>query len=169
MNRIRTNLWFDTEAEDAARFYAAIFKESKIGAITYYGSNGTLIPGKSPDLVATVEFELNGQSFLALNGGPQFTFNRAISLEVECVDQAEVDYYWERLSVGGDPTSQQCGWLTDKYGVAWQVVPQGWQELIVSADEALAPRIFDAVLQMKKLNLDALHRVLHDTRVRRAS
>jgi predicted 3-demethylubiquinone-9 3-methyltransferase (glyoxalase superfamily) len=109
LNKIRPNLWFDTEAEDAARFYVSVFKDSKLGAITHYPEAGKEITGKAPGSVMTVEFEISGQSIVALNGGPDFKFNEAISLEVVCEDQAEVDYYWDRLAEGGDPAAQQCG------------------------------------------------------------
>jgi predicted 3-demethylubiquinone-9 3-methyltransferase (glyoxalase superfamily) len=116
-------LWFDHQAEEAARFYTGIFKRSKIGKISRYGEAGREVHHRQPGSVMTVEFELDGQPFTALNGGPVFEFNEAISLVITCKDQKEVDYYWEKLSQGGDPKAQVCGWLKDKYGVSWQVVP----------------------------------------------
>lgn len=113
MSGFRINLWFDTQAEEAAQYYAGIFKHSRIGAVTRYPEAGQEITGKPPGSVMTVEFELDGQPFIALNGGPHFTFNEAVSLEVTCEDQAGVDYYWDKLSEGGDPDAQQCGWLKD--------------------------------------------------------
>jgi predicted 3-demethylubiquinone-9 3-methyltransferase (glyoxalase superfamily) len=152
------NLWFDTQAEEAARFYTDVFKRSKLGAVTRYPAVGQEVHGKPAGSVLTVEFELNGQAFIALNGGPQFAFNEAISLEVECADQEEVDYYWERLGAGGDPAAQQCGWLKDRYGVSWQVVPRGFAELMNDPATAKVERAFTAMLEMQKLDLAALRR-----------
>jgi predicted 3-demethylubiquinone-9 3-methyltransferase (glyoxalase superfamily) len=156
--RIRPNLWFDTEAEDAAKFYTGIFRNSKIGAITHYPEAGQEITHKQPGSVLTVEFELNGLPFIALNGGPDFKFNEAVSFEVICADQAEVDYYWDRLGEGGDPAAQQCGWLKDRYGVSWQVVPQGMNDMMSDPDRAGVERAFTAMLQMKKIDLAALQK-----------
>jgi predicted 3-demethylubiquinone-9 3-methyltransferase (glyoxalase superfamily) len=160
-SNIRPNLWFDTQAEEAARFYTGIFKDSKLGEITHYPDAGQEITGGKPGQVLTVEFDLNGTQFIALNGGPQFKFNEAISLEIVCKDQAEVDYYWDKLGEGGDPAAQQCGWLKDKYGVSWQVVPQGFLELVNTPDKAKRERTFEAMLQMKKLDLSELQKA-HD-------
>lgn len=162
MGGIRPTLWFDTEAEEAARFYTAIFKDSRLGAINYYPETGQEITGKPPGSVLTVEFELNGQSFIALNGGPQFRFNEAISFEIECADQAEVDYYWDRLSAGGDPGAQQCGWLKDKFGVSWQVVPKVLNDMFNQPDKRKAERAFAAMLPMKKLDVATLERAFND-------
>lgn len=161
MHRIRPSLWFDTQAEDAARFYTSIFKDSTLGAITRYPDAGQDVTGKPPGSVMTVEFEVNGLSFIALNGGPNFTFSEAISFEIPCADQAEVDYYWERLSEGGDPAAQQCGWLKDKFGLSWQVVPRGMGEILNSPDQERSKRAFEAMLQMKKLDLAALQRAFN--------
>ncbi len=161
MNKIRANFWFDTEAEDAARFYTGIFKDSKMGAVTHYPDAGQEITGKPPGSVLTVEFQLHGQSFIALNGGPQFKFNEAISLEIICEDQAEVDYYWDKLTEGGDPSAQQCGWLKDKFGVSWQVVPSGWEAMLTDPDPAKTKRVFEAMLPMKKLDKAALERAFN--------
>ena len=160
MNKIRPNLWFDTEAEEAARFYTGIFKDSKLGNITRYPEAGQEVHGKPAGSVMTVEFELDGQSFIALNGGPHFQFNEAISLEIRCADQAEVDHYWQKLSEGGDPAAQQCGWLKDQFGLSWQVVPQGWEEMLNHPDKAKSERAMEAMLQMKKLDIEALHRAI---------
>jgi len=158
MNVIRPNLWFDTEAEEAARYYVSVFKDSRLGAVTHYPAVGQDIHGKEAGSVLTVEFELNGQSFIAMNGGPDFRFNEAISLEVVCEDQSEVDYYWDRLGAGGDPAAQQCGWLKDKFGLSWQVVPRGMEEMLNSPDQAKSERAFAAMLQMKKLDVAELQR-----------
>lgn len=158
MNVIRPNLWFDTEAEEAARFYVGVFKDAKLGTITHYPAVGQEIHGKEPGSVLTVEFELKGQPFIALNGGPEFKFNEAVSLEIICEDQAEVDYYWERLGEGGEPAAQQCGWLKDKFGVSWQVAPRGMEAMLNSPDREKAERAFAAMLQMKKLDLAELQR-----------
>lgn len=153
---IRINLWFDTEAEEAASFYAGIFKDAKIGGTTRYPAVGQEIHGKPPGSVMTVEFELNGQRFIALNGGTAFQFSEAVSLEVVCADQEEVDYYWDRLSADGDPAAQQCGWLKDRYGLSWQVVPAGWEDMLNHPDTARTERMFAAMLEMKKLDIAAL-------------
>lgn len=116
-------LWFDDQGEEAAKFYTAIFPNSKIVAVTHYSEAGQEVHGKKPGSVMTVEFELNGQPFTALNGGPIFKFNEAISFQIHCDTQDEIDHYWERLGAGGDPNAQQCGWLKDRYGVSWQIVP----------------------------------------------
>jgi predicted 3-demethylubiquinone-9 3-methyltransferase (glyoxalase superfamily) len=151
-------LWFDSQAEEAAKFYVAIFKNSKIGKISRYGKAGQEIHKRPPGSVMTVAFELDGQSFTALNGGPVFKFNEAISLQVYCATQEEVDYCWEKLRKGGDEKAQQCGWLKDKYGVSWQVVPSILPEMITDPDPKKAERVFAAVLQMKKLDIDKLKR-----------
>ena len=149
-------LWFDDQAEEAVKFYTSIFRNSKIGRITRYGKAGYEIHKRPAGSVLTVAFELNGQSFTALNGGPVFKFNEAISLVVNCETQEEVDYYWEKLSAGGDKSAQQCGWLKDKYGVSWQVVPTEVIELIGDPDSEKSQRAMTALLQMKKLDIDKL-------------
>lgn len=156
--KISPCLWIDDQAEEAARFYTAIFKDSKITAITRYPDTGQEIHGKPPGSVLTVAFELSGQSFTALNGGPHFKFNEAISFQIECATQEEVDYYWEKLNEGGDPNAQQCGWLKDKFGLSWQVVPKILPELLNDRDTAKSTRAFQAMLQMKKLDIAALQR-----------
>jgi predicted 3-demethylubiquinone-9 3-methyltransferase (glyoxalase superfamily) len=154
--RISPCLWFDDQAEQAAQHYASIFERSKIGRITRYGEAGQEIHGRAPGSVLTVEFELDGQKFTALNGGPMFQFNEAISLMVWCETQQEVDHYWNRLSAGGDPNAQQCGWLKDEFGVSWQVVPSVLMELLTDPDQARSQRAMAAVLQMKKIDIAAL-------------
>lgn len=156
MNKIRTNFWFDTQAEEAARFYCGVFKNSKLGKITLYPEVGQEIHGKPAGSVLTVEFELDGDSFIALNGGPEFQFNEALSLEVRCSDQEEVDYYWAKLGAGGDPAAQQCGWLKDKFGVSWQISPVQLEQMLEDEDKAKSDRVFAAMLQMKKLDLVGL-------------
>ena len=156
--RIRPCLWFDTEAEEAARYYAGIFKKSRIVRITRYPKAGHEIHGKPEGSVLTVEFELDGQRFTALNGGPHFKFNEAVSLEIHCDTQEEIDYYWEKLTAGGDPKAQQCGWLKDKYGLSWQVVPTEVTEMFVDETSEASQRAFEAMLQMKKLDIAELKR-----------
>jgi len=156
--RITPCLWFADEAEEAARFYTGIFKNSRIVAITRYGAAGFEIHQRPAGSVMTVVFELDGRSFTALNGGPVFKFNEAISLQVHCATQDEIDYYWERLSAGGDPAAQQCGWLKDRYGLSWQVVPNDMDELFRDAESPEAQRAMNGILQMKKLEAAALRR-----------
>lgn len=147
-------LWFDTEAEEAAKFYVGIFKNSKIVKVTHYGEAGHEIHHRPKGSVMTVSFELDGHPFTALNGGPNFEFNEAISLEVHCETQEEIDYYWEKLRQGGDPQAQQCGWLKDKYGVSWQVFPNQLNEMVADQATPGGQRAFEAMLQMKKIDLE---------------
>jgi predicted 3-demethylubiquinone-9 3-methyltransferase (glyoxalase superfamily) len=156
--RITPCLWFDDQAEEAARFYTAIFKNSRIVHVSRYGEAGQEVHGKAPGTVMVVAFELDGQAFTALNGGPIFTFNEAISFQVDCQSQDEVDYYWSRLSEGGDERAQQCGWLKDRYGVSWQVVPRALIEMLSDPDPARSQRAMTAMLQMKKFDIAALRR-----------
>ena len=149
-------LWFDSHAEEAARFYTAIFPNSQVGTISRYGEAGREIHGKDPGSVMTVEFDLAGQKFTALNGGPVFQFTEAISFQVMCETQADLDYFWERLSAGGNPKDQQCGWLKDQFGVSWQVVPTELPELLNQPDRAKSEKVMQALLQMKKLDIAAL-------------
>jgi predicted 3-demethylubiquinone-9 3-methyltransferase (glyoxalase superfamily) len=149
-------LWFDHQAEEAARFYAAIFRNSKIVGITRYGEAGREIHGKPAGSVLTVAFELDGQTFTALNGGPTFKFNEAISFQVNCRTQPELDYYWGKLSEDGDDKAHQCGWLKDKYGVSWQVVPNMLAAMMQDPDPARSGRVMEAVLKMKKLDIAEL-------------
>ncbi|SEL95300.1 Glyoxalase superfamily enzyme, possibly 3-demethylubiquinone-9 3-methyltransferase [Stigmatella aurantiaca] len=151
-------LWFDGQAEEAASFYTSIFKNSKIEKVQRYSQAGQEVHGRPPGSVMTVVFELNGQKFTALNGGPAFKFSEAISFEVHCETQEEADAYWEKLSAGGDPKSQQCGWLKDKYGVSWQIIPAGMDELFDDHTSPQTQRAMRAMLQMKKLDLAALKR-----------
>ena len=151
-------LWFDTQAEEAARYYTGIFKNSKIGTIARYGEAGREVTGKAPGTVMTVAFELNGQPFTALNGGPDFKFNEAVSFQIMCRTQDEVDHYWDRLSAGGDKQAQQCGWVKDKYCVSWQVVPTVLVEMMADPDKEKSGRVMEAMLQMKKLDIAELER-----------
>jgi predicted 3-demethylubiquinone-9 3-methyltransferase (glyoxalase superfamily) len=145
-----TCLWFDTQGEEAANFYASVFKNSKINGVHRYTDAG---PGPEGS-VMTVDFELNGQKFLALNGGPAYTPGPAVSIVVECADQAEVDYYWDRLTEGGQEVA--CGWLTDRYGFSWQVVPTVLLEMTTDPDPAKAARATAAMMTMKKFDIAAL-------------
>ena len=158
IQKITPCLWFDDQAEEAVDFYAAIFRNSKIVKVARYGEIGYEVHGKPAGTVMTVAFELEGQSFTALNGGPIFKFNEAISFQVNCETQGEVDYYWEKLSEGGDAKAQQCGWLKDKYGVSWQIVPGVLVEMITDPDSAKSQRVMAAMLQMKKIDIDGLRR-----------
>jgi predicted 3-demethylubiquinone-9 3-methyltransferase (glyoxalase superfamily) len=158
MQQITPCLWFDHQAEEAARFYTSIFKNSRIGRIARYGKAGFEIHGRPDGTVMTVEFEINGQTFTALNGGPAFKFNEAISLQVYCETQEEVDHYWEKLSEGGDEKAQQCGWLKDKYGVSWQIVPTALVRMLVGKDSRTSDSVMAAVLQMKKPEIAQLER-----------
>jgi predicted 3-demethylubiquinone-9 3-methyltransferase (glyoxalase superfamily) len=160
MQRITPCLWFDDQAEEAVGFYTAIFKNSRIGTIARYGEAGHEIHGKPAGSVMTVAFELDGQTFTALNGGPDFKFNEAISLQINCETQEEVDYYWEKLSEGGDEKAQQCGWLKDRYGVSWQVVPKALIEMLTAPDYEKSQKAMEAMLQMKKIDIEKLRRTL---------
>jgi predicted 3-demethylubiquinone-9 3-methyltransferase (glyoxalase superfamily) len=153
MPRIVPNLWFDTEAEEAAAFYTGIFDNSRVVAVTKYGEAGPREAG----LVMTVEFELDGRRFVAINGGPEFTFTEAMSLEIRCESQEEIDTYWERLTAdGGEPGP--CGWLKDRYGVSWQVTHTRLEELLLDADQATVDRVMKAILQMGKLDVAEIER-----------
>ena len=156
--RIAPCLWFADEAEEAARYYAGICKNSRITKITRYGSAGSEVHGRPAGSVMVAQFELDGQPFTALNGGPHFKFNEAISLQVYCDTQQEIDYYWEKLGAGGDPKAQQCGWLKDKYGLSWQVVPAGMDEMFEDEKSPEAQRVMEAMLSMKKLDIAELQR-----------
>jgi predicted 3-demethylubiquinone-9 3-methyltransferase (glyoxalase superfamily) len=156
MQKIIPCLWFDDKAEEAAKFYASIFKNSKIGNLSRYGKEGYEFHGKEDGTVMTVDFEIEGQQFVALNGGPIFKFNEAISFQVHCETQKEVDYYWEKLSEGGDEKAQQCGWLKDKYGVSWQIVPVVLTKMLQDKDAKKSQRVMKALLQMRKLDINTL-------------
>jgi len=152
MQKITTNLWFDTEAEEAAEFYISVFENSRIVNVTHYTESGPREAG----MVMTVDFELDGQRFTGINGGPDFKFDEAISLLISCGTQNEVDYFWEKLTDGG--SDSQCGWLKDRYGVSWQVVPDGMEELFSDSDPKRAERAMEAMLKMQKLDLGELRR-----------
>lgn len=158
IQKITPNLWFDTQAEEAAKFYTSMFKNSKIGRITRYGKDRHDIHGIPEGTVMTVEFHLEGQEFVALNGGPQFKFTEAISFIVNCEDQEELDHYWGKLSEGGDEKYQVCGWLKDKYGVSWQIIPSNLNEMISDPDPEKSERVMKALLQTKnKIDMKTLN------------
>jgi len=148
-----TCLWFDGQAEEAAQHYVSIFKDGKLGRTVRYSEAGPGTPGS----VLTVDFEVNGQKFVGLNGGPEFTFNEAISFQIHCADQEEVDYYWNRLLEGGGQEIQ-CGWVKDKFGVSWQVVPEVLLEMIADSDPVKAKRAMDAMMPMVKLDIATLQK-----------
>ena len=152
MQKITTFLWFDNQAEEAAKFYISIFKNSRIISISHYGEAGPRPAGS----VLTVNFQLEGQEFIALNGGPEFKFTEAISLFVDCADQAEVDDLWARLTAGGEES--MCGWLKDKYGLSWQIVPRQLFDLINSPDAEKSRRATEAMFQMRKIDLERIRR-----------
>jgi predicted 3-demethylubiquinone-9 3-methyltransferase (glyoxalase superfamily) len=151
MPRITPNLWFDTKSQEAAEFYVSVFPNSKIKHISYFGEAGPREAG----MVLTVDFVLDGQEFTAINGGPDFTFDEAVSFLIDCADQEEVDYYWDKLSEGGE--EGPCGWVKDRYGLSWQVVPAGMAELMSDPDQDRAQRAMKAMLGMKKLDVAALY------------
>ena len=163
MQKINPFLWFDNQAEDAVKLYVSIFKNSKIGAVTRYGKEGYEIHGMPEGMAMTVDFEIEGLKFVALNGGPVFKFNEAISFQVNCDTQEEVDYYWEKLSEGGDEKAQQCGWLKDKYGVSWQVVPAVLAKMLQDKDTKKSQKVMKAMLQMNNLDISALLRAYEQT------
>lgn len=157
IRRFSPCLWFDGQAEDAARFYTRIFANSRITSISRFGEAGQEIHGRPAGSVMVAAFELDGHSFTALNGGPHFRFNEAISFEIHCDTQEDIDYFWERLSEGGDERAQQCGWLKDRFGVSWQVIPVELGALMGEGGTA-SERVMTALLQMKKLDIAALKR-----------
>jgi predicted 3-demethylubiquinone-9 3-methyltransferase (glyoxalase superfamily) len=156
ITKISPFLWFDNQAEEAARFYTSIFPNSRITAIARYPEAGQETHGRQAGSVMTVGFELDGLPFTALNGGPVFQFNEAVSFVVSCDDQNEVDHFWNQLGEGGDEAARQCGWLKDKYGLAWQIVPRMLPELMTSGDPERSRRMFAAMMTMKKLDIAAL-------------
>ena len=158
MEEIVTCLWFDGNAEEAARFYTSVFKDSKLGSISRYGKEGHEVHGREAGSVLTVEFEINGRSFVALNAGPLFKFNESVSFQVFCETQHEVDYYWGRLTEGGDEKAQQCGWLKDKFGLSWQVVPTVLRKMMSDKDVTKTDRVMKAFMPMKKFDIGALER-----------
>jgi predicted 3-demethylubiquinone-9 3-methyltransferase (glyoxalase superfamily) len=151
MQKIVPNLWFDTEAEEAANFYVSVFEDSRIVNVTHY----TEAAPRKAGMVMTVEWELQGQRFVGINGGPQFKFDEAVSFQIECKDQDEVDYYWEKLTADGGQEGK-CGWVTDKYGLAWQVTPAGIADLFADPDPERARRAMEAMLKMSKLDLGVM-------------
>jgi predicted 3-demethylubiquinone-9 3-methyltransferase (glyoxalase superfamily) len=157
MQKIITHLWFDDQAEEAARFYTSIFKNARLGRITHYGKSGERVAKRPAGSVMTVEFELDGKLYHALNAGPLFKLNEAFSLYVDCDDQAEVDHYWSKLLEGGG-APQQCGWLKDRFGVCWQIVPSFLTEVVHDPDPAKVERVMEAMFAMKKLDLATLER-----------
>ena len=157
MQKFTPCLWFDTEGEEAAQFYTSLFPNSRITEVARYGSAGPRPEGT----VMTVAFELDGQSFTALNGGPEFTFNEAVSIQVDCADQAEVDKYWNALSEGGEPGP--CGWIKDRYGLSWQIIPEALPRLLAESDPETAQRVMEAMLGMGKLDVEGLERAAAGT------
>ena len=157
MQKIVPNLWFDDQAEEAANYYASIFKNSKVGTVTHYGKSAAKVAGRPEGSVLTVEFEVEGQTFVGLNGGPAFKFSEAVSFQVNCKDQAEVDELWGKLTADGGQESV-CGWLKDKYGVSWQIVPDVMNEMMRDGGTEKQERMMNAMLQMKKLDVAALQK-----------
>jgi predicted 3-demethylubiquinone-9 3-methyltransferase (glyoxalase superfamily) len=155
MQKITPFLWYDSEAEEASNFYASIFKNSSVGSITRYDASAAKAAGRPEGSAMTVEFQLDGQKFVAINGGPHFKFTEAVSFVVNCDGQEEVDYFWEKLTADGGAESQ-CAWLKDKYGLSWQIVPTILPQLLKQKDAAKAKRVVEAMLQMKKIDIDAL-------------
>lgn len=154
MNKLTTNLWFDNQAEEAVDFYMSVFKDGKKGRAVRYSEVGQEIHGQQPGTVMTLDFEILGQQFVALNGGPLFKFNESISFIINCETQEEIDYYWEKLSAV--PESEQCGWVKDKFGVSWQIVPTSTLERLTSESPEKADRVMAKVLSMKKLDIAEL-------------
>jgi predicted 3-demethylubiquinone-9 3-methyltransferase (glyoxalase superfamily) len=159
-HKITPCLWFDTQAEDAAKFYTSVFKDSKIGKVSHFVNEGQEIHGKPAGSVMTVEFELEGQPFVALNGGPQFKFDEAISFQIHCESQQEVDYFWSKLAAGGQ--EGPCGWLKDRFGLSWQVVPEALITMLMDSDRKKVERVTKAFLQMKKFDIAALQRAFEN-------
>lgn len=156
LRRITPFLWFDAQAEEAAMFYVSIFANSKITSLSRYGKEAAQASGQKEGSAMTVAFELDGQKFTALNGGPHFKFTEAVSFVINCESQKEIDYYWDKLSEGGNPAAQQCGWLKDKFGLSWQVIPTVLPELLGNPDPAKARAAMNAMLKMKKLDIEEL-------------
>jgi predicted 3-demethylubiquinone-9 3-methyltransferase (glyoxalase superfamily) len=154
--RIAPFLWFDTQAEQAARFYTSLFENSRIKQISRYGKAGREVHGKEPGSVLTVEFEIDGMTFVALNGGPQHKFSEAVSFQVTCETQAEIDHFWSKLSDGGE--EGPCGWLKDKYGLSWQIVPSVLSRMLTDSDGAKSERAMAALMTMKKFDIAGLQR-----------
>ena len=154
--KITPCLWFDSEAEEAAKFYTSIFPSSRITMTSHYGEAGKQVHGRTPGSVMTVAFELDGQPFTALNGGPMFRITEAISFQVSCETQQDIDYFWDRLSSGGDEKAQQCGWLKDRFGVSWQIVPAVLPRLLADPASPKSQNAMQAMLSMKKLDIEKL-------------
>ena len=161
--RLSPCLWFDGQAEDAANYYTGIFKNSRIVNVSRYSDAGQDVHGQKPGSVMVAVFEIDGMQFTALNGGPHFKFNEAVSFQVFCADQAEIDYYWEKLGAGGDPKAQQCGWLKDKFGLSWQVVPRDMDKIFSEHKSEGAKRAMNAMLKMKKIDIAAMRRAAAGT------
>jgi predicted 3-demethylubiquinone-9 3-methyltransferase (glyoxalase superfamily) len=163
VQKINPFLWFGYQAEDAVKFYVSIFKNSKIGITTRYGKEGYEIHRMEEGTIMTVDFEIEGQKFVALNGGPMFKFNEAISFQVNCDTQEDIDYYWERLCENGDEKAQQCGWLKDKYGVSWQIVPTILAKMMQDQDIDKSQKVMKKMLQMQKLDIKTLCQAYEET------
>jgi predicted 3-demethylubiquinone-9 3-methyltransferase (glyoxalase superfamily) len=162
MQKISPCLWFDNNAEEAVQFYVSIFKDAKIGNVTRYGKEGYEIHTREEGTVMTIDFEIEGQKFLALNGGPVFKFNESISFQIYCESQEEVDYYWEKLSEAGDKNAQQCGWLKDRFGISCQVVPTVLITMLQDKDYSKTERVMKAMLQMHKLDINILRKAYQE-------
>jgi predicted 3-demethylubiquinone-9 3-methyltransferase (glyoxalase superfamily) len=156
MKKLTPCLWFDNNAEEAAKFYTSIFKNSKITGITRYCHAGSEAAGRPEGTVMTMTFQLDGNEFMALNGGPVFKFSESVSFIVNCENQEEIDYYWEKLSEGGDEKAKMCGWLKDKYGLSWQIVPAVLGEMLQGKDIEKSERVMSALMKMKKLDIEKL-------------
>ena len=156
VQKITTNLWFDSNAEEATKLYTSVFKNSKTGRIAKYGKEGHEVHGMPEGTVMTIQFWLEGQEFVALNGGPHFKFNEAVSFIVNCDTQDEIDYYWEKLSAGGDKKAQVCGWLKDRFGLSWQIVPKVLPEMLTDSDSKKSQRVMKEMLKMKKIDIETL-------------
>ncbi len=154
--KITPCLWFDSQAEEAAKFYASVFENSKVGKISRYGKEGFEIHGRKAGTVMTVEFEIEGQKFVALNGGPHFKLNEAVSFQVHCETQQEIDYFWSKL--GKDGQEQPCGWLKDRFGLSWQIIPRALPQMLMDENSEKAQRVMKSMLQMRKIDLAALER-----------
>jgi predicted 3-demethylubiquinone-9 3-methyltransferase (glyoxalase superfamily) len=154
--KIKSHLWFDRQAEEAVSYYTSIFRNSTVLRTSHYGKEGFEVHKMPEGTVLTIEFQIEGQTFIALNGGPEFKFTEAVSFLISCKDQQEIDYYWEKLTRDGDPGSQQCGWLKDKYGVFWQVVPERLSEMLADSDREKTDRLMKVFLKMKKIDLKKL-------------
>lgn len=162
MQQITPFLWFNDNAEEAVNFYTSVFKNSKIENMTRYDEAAAKASGRPKGSLMTAAFQLNGQQFVALNGGPNFKFTEAISFVINCENQQEVDYYWEKLGAGGDAKAQQCGWLKDKFGLSWQVVPTILSKLLADRDPGKSQKVMQAMLPMKKIDIAALQKAYQE-------